>query len=1066
MFCWGEAHDGALGLDVKEKCVMEARPNTAFGDKKIKYIASSVSHTLILLESGCLYSCGSNQYGQLGIEQKTSCIMIPAHIDTFDDTIITSISCGVKHSLALSSDGSLYAWGDNSEGQLGLKTLQPICKPSILSLPFGRPVVQAACGDHHTLALTQDGRVFSWGKNTTSQLGHSKGLSRVLAPTQITHLISTPVVKLICGSNHSAALTVSGGVFLWGDNRRAQCGFGHVTTKISYPTLNEFMGRYAVSHVACGTDHTVFQVQSGHIYTVGSNEYGQLGRGARGAVYSRPAPIMQLMTVVVQQVVCGRYHTTLLAKYTGDLITFGQGLMGQLGNGTTFSSEQSIPVMGRWSSPKRYLRSPRPANSNVVKGVFAGGNHTFATILLPDQEEDLPVDFSDIQSQDAPCFLSLGTLKQMLDLARYTNDYTGTLQTLKMFFSSPSCVNGSFLLDQKRSSPHECRLDHAQLTTSFELLRERLSSHDIDHMILIAFNTGLLPNLPEPHPSPESLRIFHIILAYPLAQEYPACLSIIVTFVKVFLYISDKAKDIIESWLFNGPVEVLQTWIEIFRYPIARIIAGGRDRIEQSGQTLYGRPNLIHLTDDQTWALQEGIKVLRWLFECNKKHKEPVSHQKFYVDEIVESCDLREDYFSYKQNRVDRVLFMRYSFVLNASGKAELMQIEGRYRQMEAVAHAHHRNILNWFSAEGISDVSPMAFVINVRRDHILGDAITALRSHDTGDLLKPLRVQFEGEEGFDEGGVQKEFFMLLIRELLNPDFGMFYEEDESRYIWFRQQLEPIESYDRQCYHLVGMICALAIYNGVIVDLPFPPVLYRKLLSYTPSLKDLESLKPSVGKHLRGILTYDGNDFEKDYNITFEVTRNIYGSVITIPLKKEGASEPVTKLNKKEFVQLYVKYELTECIKEQFESFVEGFMKVCDIKSDVFLTLHPDELMALVSGSSSYDFNEFMEHTTYINGYTPSHPAIQSFWAVVNDFSPDAQKQLLIFWTGSNRIPVAGVKSLKLIIQRMDGGDNFRRLPVAHTCSNVLDLPPYPSNDLMKEKLLKAIFFTKGFGIL
>ena len=103
----------------------------------------------------------------------------------------------------------------------------------------------------------------------------------------------------------------------------------------------------------------------------------------------------------------------------------------------------------------------------------------------------------------------------------------------------------SSYFSERRSNPRDCRLDHAQLTTSFELLRERLSSHDIDYMILIAFNTGLLPNLPEPHPSPESLRIFHIILSYPLAKEYPACLSIIVTFVKVFLYISDKAKDII-----------------------------------------------------------------------------------------------------------------------------------------------------------------------------------------------------------------------------------------------------------------------------------------------------------------------------------------------------------------------------------------------------------------------------------------------------------------------------------------------------------------------------------------
>ena len=102
-------------------------------------------------------------------------------------------------------------------------------------------------------------------------------------------------------------------------------------------------------------------------------------------------------------------------------------------------------------------------------------------------------------------------------------------------------------------------------------------------------------------------------------------------------------------------------------------MASGREKIEQSGQLRYnGIPNLIHLTDDQTWALQEGIKVLRWLFEVrplylvvvlilclivlqwNRKRCEVVSHEKFYIDEIVDCCDLREDYFSYKQNRVKR----------------------------------------------------------------------------------------------------------------------------------------------------------------------------------------------------------------------------------------------------------------------------------------------------------------------------------------------------------------------------------------------------------------------------
>ena len=125
--------------------------------------------------------------------------------------------------------------------------------------------------------------------------------------------------------------------------------------------------------------------------------------------------------------------------------------------------------------------------------------------------------------------------------------------------------------------------------------------------------------------------------------------------------------------LFVTHSHTLSLLLQTFRYPIARIVASGREKIEQSGQLRYnGIPNLIHLTDDQTWALQEGIKVLRWLFEVrplylvvvlilclivlqwNRKRCEVVSHEKFYIDEIVDCCDLREDYFSYKQNRVKR----------------------------------------------------------------------------------------------------------------------------------------------------------------------------------------------------------------------------------------------------------------------------------------------------------------------------------------------------------------------------------------------------------------------------
>lgn len=113
-------------------------------------------------------------------------------------------------------------------------------------------------------------------------------------------------------------------------------------------------------------------------------------------------------------------------------------------------------------------------------------------------------------------------------------------------------------------------------------------------------------------------------------------------------------------------------------------------------------------------------------------------------------------------------------------------------------------------------------------------------------------QVKFVGEEAEDAGGVKKEFFLLLIREILNPQYGMFKNYEDSRLIWFNANFFE----DKVMYFLIGIICGLAIYNFIIINLPFPLALYKKLLNEKVDLQDLKELNPLVGRSLEQLMEY------------------------------------------------------------------------------------------------------------------------------------------------------------------------------------------------------------------
>ncbi|CAG2066369.1 unnamed protein product, partial [Timema podura] len=374
---------------------------------------------------------------------------------------------------------------------------------------------------------------------------------------------------------------------------------------------------------------------------------------------------------------------------------------------------------------------------------------------------------------------------------------------------------------------------------------------------------------------------------------------------------------------------------------------------------------------------------------------------------------------------------------------------------------------------------------IHIRRSHLVSDSLNEIASKQK-DLKKKLKVSFVGEPGLDMGGLTKEWFLLLIRQIFHPDYGMFVYHPNSRCYWFSTDQEgnlreynliACKSYDDSLPSVLvssGVLMGLAVYNSIILDLHFPSVCYRKLLSppvvppsdsarvgvvKSPTMEDLAEIMPDVSRGLAELLAYEGN-VEEDMCLTFQVSLEEYGQVKTYKLREEGENVPVTNESREEYVDLYLDWILNAAIYEQFRAFYLGFHSVC--ASNALIMLRPEEVEMLVCGSPTLDLNELRKVTEY-DGYKADDVIIIDFWEVLQSLSDELKKKFLLFATGSDRVPVGGMGEMTFKITRVTNKPD--NLPEAHTCFNQLVLPNYSTQEMLRQKLIIAISNAEGFGL-
>lgn len=391
------------------------------------------------------------------------------------------------------------------------------------------------------------------------------------------------------------------------------------------------------------------------------------------------------------------------------------------------------------------------------------------------------------------------------------------------------------------------------------------------------------------------------------------------------------------------------------------------------------------------------------------------------------------------------------------------------------ITHPHHRVILH----DMLKTASSFYLVLDIGRSNVLRDAFDQLWRRQTRELLRPLKVHLGedgGEEGFDSGGVQQEFFRMAIAECFDPDYGAFTVDDRTRMAWF----VPGSIVEEWKFELIGLLMSLAIYNGLTLPVTFPKALYRKLLGEpVRELYHIADGWPELAAGLTTLLEWDEKDglvediFARTYefsvpclgqNVTYEMTKEDFAwpqSVQPAPPAEEEAPL-VTNDNRDDYVSDYIRYLTDVSTRPQFEAFQRGFRTCLEPKSLTLLT--PPILQSIVEGIQEIDISELRRQTRYV-GWDSSHRTIRDFWSIVKRYDDRMKRKLLEFVTASDRVPVGGLRNLQFVVQKNGEEETASgHLPTAYTCYGTLLLPEYPDKEVLRERLSMALENAQGFG--
>eukprot|EP00075_Anas_platyrhynchos_P004905 XP_012954988.2 probable E3 ubiquitin-protein ligase HERC3 isoform X2 [Anas platyrhynchos] len=870
------------------------------------------------------------------------------------------------------------------------------------------------CNEKHTPLFSCDGKLSkNWAASSDD----------CFKPRLVKELGNQEVVQITCGDHHAMALCRGGELFTWGQNTRGQLGVGRQVTLTSTPQLVKGLKGIPLAQIAAGGAHSVAVSLSGAVYSWGKNDFGQLGLG-HTEDKDYPSYIEALEHWKTVFISCGADHTAVLSK-DGLVCTFGAGGAGQLGHNSTRNELTPRVVAELWGAKVSQVACGRqhtlvyvPSLDKVyLFGSDEGqlGNERTANQLIP-LPINSPVDNGKSCQEN-------NTSQKVIETTSEENE--SIVLCLKERNSYP--LNGIATLKENEVDAWISNSRPKRWETIKKNIRLIFSSEAcINGSFLEKGDTHFKTSKEISGVDMRAVQCFYkkISNKTSLYQEVQNGIANLLSSLSSSPISPENFRVyLILPFLLQGDDDSSYRSLQLLAKAILRLQKKDRKALEclWSNLDALSFKNLVCIYQKLSQNTMSRFFIYNGLLQIYVfGHKTPIElHEALQILHILYQVNTRagfrleEDNFyvpeakrivTYLFNRRHEVMFRRDIFQSTLGMLTKYPCIF----DMDDKIRVHYLDCDSLYTCyEFPGFICKIPFLLCVRREHLL---------HDIRSRLITAR------------------------------------EDE-----FKMKLQ-VPSHD-DTFVLIGILCGMALYNQCHVSFPFPTALFKKMLDIAPTLEDLKELMPAVGRNLQNILNEESEDKLESQDMTFVILGE-GGSVVE--LKENGTNIPVTKQNRKEFVDLYVNYVFNESVRKPFKDFMQGFLKGCPARSwKMFL---PVELQVLLLGHTTCDWRLLQKNVIYRN-YQESHQTIKNFWTVFFRLPEEKKKKFLAFLSGSDRIPAYGLEYLRFTIEdpRRENPDNL--LPYVSTCGYILYLPRYSSKEILKKQFLCAIEYDEGFAL-
>jgi alpha-tubulin suppressor-like RCC1 family protein len=1078
----GNNADGQLGVgspEDEEKIWEPLAVPSLEGTCVIK-ACMSLKHSIWITQDGVVHSAGDNDDGQLGRVGKR---IRPLKIDSIEHLPIEDAACGAGFTImAARLDGRLLGVGRGERGQLGMGGADRDNKEKVkFSSALGdEQLLAVSAGEAHCAGLCRSGRVLTFGENRHGQLGLGDFVSTA-TPKPVAALQCRPVVSLCCGGSHTLARTATGLLWAWGCNEHGQLGLGDLRARFR-PEQVKALRVSRCADIAAGNRHTLMLSERGLVFACGAGGSGQLGSG--GIAEAEPYPrVVEALKEIGRSllVACGHSHSLALVwnedAEKESVYCWGLGSSGQLGLPRDSLQDRKMAPL-----PQRLRQLPPGARVvDIASGPLA--HHTF--LLLADSSTE-PSAASESNGKPMPAprhslrtAIDADALLQMLrSLVGSNSDgqaggarMKALTQAVGAAFSSVSVMNASFRdttskslgLTEKSSGVDLLKVRRAYNTVVFELNSPELVA------TLGRATLSMCDELAKqrvPTDDPETLCVFLVLFENPLllgehrTALFPGFHLALQRLTAAVLSLPKDSQRLLFGWLKHLPSEYFARVVDVMQqYVTFTLTQVGQNRTDASAAVL----------------------MLQTLWEANREMKGILPERCFHNEAISQSDELQEHYTQWRQQQSLVFSYCKYPFLLNAEAKRRLLSFDSKLQMESAMQELV---ALTYRQGLPVEATFEQMVGFRVRREHLLSDFCGQLwwrLQNQRACLGLPLSVEFVGELGIDAGGLRKECLQLVLRQIYE-NTRIFYELEElPGLVWFRpgdssdllgdmstlaEELSRLELYDSSwTSHLpeiVGAIVGLAGFNGIYLDLRLHPLIYRFLRdrSVSAGLEDLRAMHPMLHHSLTSLRSADISNLGLSWGTRLpggDVSFNLSGG-------KKDVEAPLDVADVEDFINYYAEAALVGAMRQT----IEGFVKMatdCMPVGAAFTLCTADDLELLLCGLADIGkFKELEATCTYINGYAADSEPVKFFWEVVHSMSEIMKRKLLLFCTGCDRVPIAGLKALGFTISRVSV--ELDHLPTANTCVNQLNLPGYTSHEMMRDRLCRALEHHIGFGFV